>query len=84
MIPIQDLLNRIIWDKEFGRGDFEIGYYDRVEERIIRVSFRMIELVPGDHFSFLLYGPEGETCSIPFHRVRQVYKDGQLIWHRSD
>jgi len=84
MIPIQDLLNRIIWDKEFGRGDFEIGYYDRVEERIIRVSFRMIELVPGDHFSFLLYGPEGETCSIPFHRVRQVYKDGQLIWHRGD
>jgi len=82
MIPIQDLLNRIIWDKEYGRGSFEIGYYDRVEDSIIRVSFRMIELIPGDHFSFLLYGPEGEACSIPFHRVRQVYKDGQLIWQR--
>lgn len=23
MIPIQDLLNRIIWDKDFGRGNFD-------------------------------------------------------------
>lgn len=84
MIPIQDLLNRIIWDKEFGRGSFEIGYYDRIADTIIRVPFRMIEVVPGDHFSFLLYGPDGEVSSIPFHRVRQVHKDGQLIWHRGD
>lgn len=84
MIPVQDLFNRIIWDKDFGRGSFEIGYYDRIAGKIIRVPFSMIELIPGDHFSFYLYDPDGETCSIPFHRVRQVFKDGQLIWHRGD
>lgn len=82
MVPIQDLLNRIIWDKDFGQGNFEIGYYDRVEDKIIEVPFQRLMFTPGDHFSFQLFGPDGEECSIPFHRVRQVFKDGQLIWER--
>jgi uncharacterized protein (UPF0248 family) len=32
MTPIQQLLNRILWDEEFGRGDFAVGIYDRVED----------------------------------------------------
>lgn len=82
MILIQDLLNRIRWDKDFGRGNFEIGYYDRVEDRIITVPFQQIQFKAGDHFSFFLIGPDGEAYSIPFHRVREVYKDGRLIWER--
>ena len=42
MIPIQDLLHRIQWDPEFAKGEFEVGYYDRVENRIVRVSFRRL------------------------------------------
>jgi len=40
MLPIHELLNRIRWDKEFGRGDFRIGYYDSIEDRLIRVPLR--------------------------------------------
>jgi uncharacterized protein (UPF0248 family) len=29
MQPLQDLLHRIQWDPEFGRGTFAIGYEDR-------------------------------------------------------
>ncbi|MBW1963074.1 MAG: DUF504 domain-containing protein, partial [Deltaproteobacteria bacterium] len=25
MIPVHELLNRIRWDKDFGKGSFEIG-----------------------------------------------------------
>ncbi len=25
----------------------------------------------------------GEMVTIPFHRVKEVYRDGSLIWHRS-
>ncbi len=82
MIPLQDLLNRIRWDPEFGRGRFDLGYYDREEERIITVPLHEVVLTEGDHFAFQLISPEGETLSIPFHRVRQIYKDGQLIWDR--
>ena len=82
MIHIQDLLNRIRWDENFGQGDFEIGYYDRVEDKIIRVSFQHLHFPPGDHFAFELTGQNDETCSVPFHRVREVYKNGLLSWQR--
>ena len=82
MIPIQDLLNRIRWDKDFGKGNFAIGYYDRVEDKLITVSFQELEFTSGDHFSFQLIGLDGEICSIPLHRIRRVYKDGAIIWER--
>ena len=82
MIPIHELLNRIRWDPEFGRGEFVIGYYDRVEDAIIRVPLGEILLRPDDHFSFELIDREGEVQSIPLHRIREVHKDGKLIWHR--
>jgi uncharacterized protein (UPF0248 family) len=82
MMPIHELLSRIRWDKAFGQADFEIGYYDRVGDRIIRVPMREIFFEPSDHFAFDLYDHEGELHSIPLHRVKQVFRDGELIWHR--
>ena len=82
MIPIHELLNRIRWDKAFGEADFEIGYYDRIEDCVIRVPMREIFFEPDDHFSFDLYDDEGELHSIPLHRIRQVFRNAQLIWHR--
>jgi len=83
VIPLQDLLNRIRWDNEFGRGRFDLGYYDRVAGKIITVPFHEVILTEGDHFAFHLIDRDGEFVSIPFHRVRQVYKDGLLIWERA-
>jgi uncharacterized protein (UPF0248 family) len=82
MEPIQNLLNRIRWDREFGAGSFEIGCLDRVEKKIIRIPFRSIYFEEGNHFSFLVEDELGEMLSIPFHRIREVYKDGALIWSR--
>ena len=83
MMPLHELLNRIRWDKEFGIGEFEVGYSDRIEQKIIRIPFRRIRFVEGDRFSFQIDNAEGGVHTIPFHRVREVYKDGHLIWHRS-
>ncbi len=82
MIPIHELLNKICWDSEFGKGIFEIGYYDRIERKIIRVSFEKILLEKGNHATFQWLDVNGELQTIPFHRVREVYKDGDLIWSR--
>ena len=84
MIPIHELLNRICWDEEYGQTDFEIGYYDRLEDRIIRVPVREIFFESDDHFAFELYDNEGELHSIPLHRVKQVFRNGELIWHREN
>ena len=82
MIPIQELLNRIRWDREFGQGDFVIGYHDRLDDRIVRIPLREIFFEPDDHFSFDLIDHDDVLHSIPLHRIKEVYKDGKLIWHR--
>ena len=84
MIPIHELLNRIRWDPEFAKGDFELGYYDRAEDRIIRISLKELIFPPESPQAFQLSDAEGRNHRIPFHRVREVYKDSQRIWHRGE
>jgi len=48
MQTINELLSRIRWDRECGRSSFEIGYYVRVEESIIRIPFDEIIHQPGN------------------------------------
>lgn len=83
MIPIHELLSRIRWDPEFGQGRFELGYFDRHQASIQRVAFETITFPEGASGAFELLDAEtGHTRHIPLHRVREVLKDGQLIWQR--
>lgn len=82
MITIRALLSRIQWDREYGRGVFSIGYFDRLEERIILVPLGKVHFDPDDHFSFQLDSAAGEPLTIPLHRVCEVYRNGELIWRR--
>lgn len=84
MTPIHELLNRIRWDKGFGRGKFEIGIFDRKDGTIHRVSFQQIVFSRAERRTFELTDESGQVQRIPFHRVREVYKDGQLIWQRPE
>lgn len=83
MQPIQHLLHRIRWDKAFSQGTFEIGYYDRVEDRLVWVAFRQVSFPAEARRAFELVGEDGQIMRIPLHRVREVRKDGKLIWQRS-
>jgi len=82
MQPIDKLLDRIKWDKGFGDAAFEIGYYDRVAAIIIRRPLADLLFEPGNKDSFLLMDEEGVHQRIPLHRVREVYRNGELIWQR--
>lgn len=82
MQPVHELLNRIHWDAEFGKGEFELGFLDHMEQQLIRLPFREISFFPGDHYFFHYLDAEGEEHSVPFHRIKAVYKNGELIWHR--
>ncbi|MBE0540111.1 MAG: DUF504 domain-containing protein [Verrucomicrobia bacterium] len=84
MVPIHELLNRIRWDPEFAKGDFQLGYYDRAEDRIIQVPLKEITYPEDSPQTFQLVDIEGEVHRIPFHRVREVYRNAQRIWHRPD
>ena len=82
MTPIHELLNRIRWDKNFGQGRFEIGYYDRNENALQRVAFQEIVFPAGERRVFEVMDESGQMLRIPFHRVSEVIKDGQVIWQR--
>jgi uncharacterized protein (UPF0248 family) len=84
MIPIHELLNHIHWDPEFAKGNFELDYYDRAENRIIMVPLKELTFPTERPSTFHLVDPEGQVHRVPFHRVREVYKDAQRIWHRPD
>ena len=82
MIPIHELLARIRWDPEFGRGAWEIAYVDHARPGLVRVPLARVVTQPGDHFMFQALDEEGLLQSIPFHRVREVWRDGALVWSR--
>lgn len=83
METIQQLLDRIHWDEEFGKGDFLIGIYDRVEDAIEYLPLNRLQFEKGNHFSFTLIMDE-EEIMIPFHRIREVRKNGETIWKRHE
>jgi uncharacterized protein (UPF0248 family) len=82
MIPIHELLSRIRWDRQFAEGEFVIGYYDRHSGGILRVPFSSLSFPRDDHFRFALVDEEGAVHNIPYHRVREVYRNGERIWYR--
>jgi uncharacterized protein (UPF0248 family) len=81
MQPLHDLLNRIKWDAEFGKGEFALDYYDRVVHQKKVVPFASITMDP-EGGSFSVHDEDGNVIRIPLHRVRTVYKDGVVIWQR--
>ena len=82
MQPIQDLLHRIRWDPEFGKGTFVIGHWDRVAGREQVVPFTSVTFDSANPGLLLIQDEDAETLRIPLHRVRVVYKDGTEIWRR--
>jgi len=82
MTPIHELLSRIRWDPAFAKGLVEVGYLDRAEKRIIRVPFRDLRFPEDRRHVFEIVDPEGLRRRIPFHRVREVLRDGEKVWLR--
>jgi uncharacterized protein (UPF0248 family) len=82
MITIRALFSRIRWDQAYRQGEFAIGYYDRVENRVIVVPFAAVWFDPDDRFAMQLTTADGQVHSIPLHRVCLVSRNGTLIWER--
>ncbi len=83
MIPIHELLARIRWDPAFGRGRFEIAYLDRKRKALVRLPLERTRMAAGERFAFEALEEDGSVHSVPYHRVRAVWRDGELIWSRN-
>jgi hypothetical protein len=52
-------------DTDFGRGRFEIGYFDHLEGIVVQVPMGELHFGHGNSFSFDLQTPEGEMVTSP-------------------
>lgn len=82
MIPLHELLSRIRWDPEFGRGEFTLGYLDHLRGGLVYVPLNEVRQEPDSLFCFEVTDEEGVAYSVPYHRVKEVWKNGELIWRR--
>ena len=82
MRPLDEVLHRIRWDPGFGKGTFALGYYDRIAGHELVVLFSDVRFDPETPGSFTLRDEDDVVRRIPLHRVRTVYKNGEVIWQR--
>jgi uncharacterized protein (UPF0248 family) len=82
LLPLDRLLHRIRWDPEFGKGEFALGYYDRVLQTETVVPFSSLSFDAQRPGTFTFTDQDDVAHHIPLHRVRTVYKNGAIIWSR--
>ena len=78
MQPIQNLLNKIKWDKREKPADYSIFYLDRILNKLIQIPYTKIKKIEG---SFMILDNEEET-NIPLHRIKKVMKNNVAVWGR--
>jgi len=79
MMPIHELINKIKWDPNEKPATYLLSYYDRILKSL--VEFRFDEIASMED-SFIQLHKEDKLVSIPFHRIKQVKKDGTIVWKR--
>lgn len=65
-----------------GASRFEVAFLDRVAHRLERVPLTAVRFDPEEPFGFEAVAADGVEHFVPYHRVREVYRDGVLIWSR--
>ncbi|MGE3508130.1 MAG: DUF504 domain-containing protein [Vicinamibacterales bacterium] len=83
MRPIQEVLNRIRWDPSYQGGErFALTYVDHAKAIPVLVPFSSVTFDAGSSRMIGIEDGEGEVRKIPLHRIRQVFRDGVVIWER--
>lgn len=78
MMPIKDLLNKIKWDERETESEYEIGYFDRIANKLIFVDLMEVEVRDGVLIDWI----DDREVTIPFHRIKEVKKKGVVVWKR--
>ncbi len=78
MQPIQDLLNKIKWDKRENPEQYSIFYHDHILNKLIQIPYNKIKRIE-DNFMVL---DNEEESNIPLHRIKKVEKNDAVVWER--
>ena len=78
MMYIGDLLNKIRWDKRLKAEEYTLIYFDRIAEKSFEAPFNAISRSG----NFMIIKRNGQDASIPLHRIREVRRNGKVVWER--
>jgi len=79
MIYILDLLNKIKWDKRENQEHYTIHYQDRTENKLREIKYTdIISIEP----PFMLLNINKKITYIPLHRIKEIRKQGKVVWKR--
>jgi len=79
MITIDELVNKIKWDKRENPPDYSLFYIDRITKRLVEIKYEDIKRIDE---GVLVLDRNGEETEIPLHRIREVRKKGEVVWKR--
>jgi len=77
MIPIQELIHKIKWDKREHPTETVLIYIDMGKPK--ELAYTDIKRIEG---TYMIVNQNGEEVDIPLHRVRQVKVKGAIVWER--
>lgn len=82
MVSIHQLLEGIRRDAHGAPGDLVVGYWDRLDNRLVRVPMRRVHYGGNPDGGLVIEDEEGCMYRVPLDRVRVVLRDGEPIWQR--
>ncbi len=82
MQPIQELLARLRWDSRFAGRRVVLAYWDRVARALVRANLREMQRDAVNPSLLDFVDADGVAHSVPLHRIREVWCDGESIWRR--
>ncbi len=80
MMHVREVLNKIKCDKKENPELYKIYYYDRVLDKLIEIDYKDIKDIDKNFITIMKNNKETE---IPMHRIKEVRKQGKLIWSRT-
>ncbi len=78
MMYIGDLLNKIRWDKNVKPEEYSLVIFDRVAVKYFEAPFTAL----GRNGNFIVLKENGKEVMIPLHRIKQVKRQGKVVWER--
>jgi len=79
MIPVNELLNKIKYDKSENPEEYEIYYYDRKLDSNLIFKLNNIMQMDG-HFVIII--KSNHEVALPLNRIKEVRRQNQIIWKR--
>ena len=75
MISCFDMLNKIKWDKNLNKQDYNLFYLDNIDKTLIKIKFNDIIEISKNFITL-------QDKEILLHRIKEIRKKGKLIWKR--